>query len=81
MYPSAWTSTCQSSTLSTRVQAGDVIQLFLLDEELAGSAPKAGPLYLSAQRPAEIVYEDGQILVANKPAGLPTEGAALPDTL
>jgi len=67
--------------LSTRVQAGDEIRLFILDEILEGGAAPEGPLYRSARCPAEIVYEDEQVLVANKPAGLPAEDPAAPDTL
>ena len=67
--------------LSTRVQAGDEIRMFILDEILEGGAAPEGPLYRSARCPAEIVYEDEQVLVANKPAGLPTEDPAAPDTL
>ena len=44
--------------LSTRVQAGDEIRLFILDEILEGGAAPEGPLYRSARCPAEIIYED-----------------------
>ena len=50
--------------LSTRVQNGDVIRLFLLDEQLE----KRG------LPPAVFVYEDPDILVVNKPAGIDGEG-------
>lgn len=50
--------------LSTRVQNGDVIRLFLLDEQLE----KRG------LPPAVFVYEDPDILVVNKPAGIEVEG-------
>lgn len=56
--------------LSTRVQNGDVIRLFLKDEEL-----EKRPL------PAAVfVYEDENILIANKPAGIEVDGPA-DDTL
>lgn len=50
--------------LSTRVQNGDVIRLFLLDEQLE---KRALP-------PAVFVYEDQDLLVVNKPAGIEVEG-------
>ena len=50
--------------LSTRVQNGDVIRLFLLDAQLE----KRG------LPPAVFVYEDPDILVVNKPAGIEVEG-------
>ncbi|MDD4850338.1 MAG: RluA family pseudouridine synthase [Gemmiger sp.] len=59
--------------LSTRVQNGDVVRLYLLDEQLGVLAP-GGPAYLAARAPAEILYEDEALLVANKPAGIPVDG-------
>ena len=56
--------------LSTRVQNGDVICLFLQDEQL-----EARPLPT-----AVFVYEDNDILIANKPAGIEVDGPAA-DTL
>ena len=56
--------------LSTRVQNGDVIRLFLQDEQL-----EARPLPT-----AVFVYEDNDILIANKPAGIEVDGPAA-DTL
>ena len=56
--------------LSTRVQNGDVIRLFLQDEQL-----EARPL-----PSAVFVYEDNDILIANKPAGIEVDGPAA-DTL
>lgn len=56
--------------LSSRVQNGDVIRLFLQDEQLE-------------KRPlpsAVFVYEDDDILVVNKPAGIEVDGPA-DDTL
>ena len=67
--------------LSTRVQAGDEIKLFILDEILDGGSAKEGPLYLSSRCPAEVVHEDDQALIVNKPAGLPVEDATAADTL
>lgn len=56
--------------LSTRVQNGDVIRLFLRDEQLEDR-----PL-----SPAVFVYEDEDIIVALKPAGIEVDGPAA-DTL
>lgn len=56
--------------LSTRVQNGDVIRLFLREEQL-----EERPI-----SPAVFVYEDEDIIVAHKPAGIEVDGAAT-DTL
>ena len=56
--------------LSTRVQNGDVIRLFLREEQL-----EERPI-----PPAVFVYEDEDIIVAHKPAGIEVDGAAT-DTL
>lgn len=66
--------------LSTRVSEGDEIRLYLRDEQLSPPAAPGGPLFLQARRPAELVYEDEQLLIAHKPAGLPVDGDD-PDTL
>ena len=55
--------------LSTRVVRGDEIKLFFPDDQL-GIRPK-GPAFLAARAPAEIVYQDDFLLIANKPAGVP----------
>ena len=46
--------------LSTRVQNGDTIRLFLSDDQLESRPTPA----------AVFVYEDDDIIIANKPAGL-----------
>ena len=56
--------------LATRVQNGDVIRLFLNDDQL-----EKKPL-----PPAVFVYEDDDLIVANKPAGIEVDGPAS-DTL
>lgn len=61
--------------LSTRVQNGDVIRLYLTDEQL-GENFSDGPVFATV-RPAQLIYENDDLIVANKPAGIPTEG---PDT-
>ena len=65
--------------LSTRVQNGDQIRLFLTDAQLGVAVP-GGPVYLQARADAEILYEDEGLLIVNKPAGIPVEGN-VPDTL
>lgn len=54
--------------LNTRVDSGDEIRLFLTDQQL-GIAPE-GPDFLAARAPAEILYQDDYLLIANKPAGV-----------
>ena len=56
--------------LSTRVQNGDIVRLFLNDDVLEKRALPA----------AMLVYEDDDILVVNKPAGVEVDGSA-DDTL
>ena len=65
--------------LSTRVQNGDEIRLFILDEVLDGADGKG--TVTGARAPAQVVYEDDQLLIANKPAGLPTQGPSDEDNL
>ena len=60
--------------LSTRVMAGDEIKLFILDEQLDEGRSQDGPAWKSARCPAEAVYNGPQLLVVNKPAGLPVDG-------
>ena len=67
--------------LSTRVQAGDEIKLFLLPDQLNAAPPAEGPAFLQAKHPAKVVYEDDQLLIADKPAGLPVNDEHDPDTL
>ena len=50
--------------LSTRVQNGDTIRLFLSDDQLESRPTPA----------AVFVYEDDDIIIANKPAGLTVDG-------
>ena len=60
--------------LSTRVVAGDVIKLFILDDQLEDAARVGGPAWKSARCPAEVVYDCPQLMVVNKPAGLTVDG-------
>lgn len=56
--------------LSTRVQNGDIVRVYLLEEQLESAVCPA----------AVFVYEDENLVVANKPAGIPVDGSE-PDTL
>lgn len=66
--------------LSTRVQTGDEIRLFLPEEQLNPAAVQ-GPAFLRARFAAKPVYEDEHILLVDKPAGLPVIHDTEPDTL
>ena len=59
--------------LATRVQNGDVIRVYLLDDQL-GLTAQEGPEFLQARAPAEFIYENDDLIVANKPAGIPVDG-------
>ena len=69
----------KKQSLSTRVQPGDEIRLFLLPEQLGLAAP--GQPFAGVKYAARIVFENDQFLIADKPAGLPVEGEGAPDTL
>lgn len=59
--------------LSTRVHNGDLIRIYLLDEQLGLTAAQ-GPLFLQARAPSEILYENEDLLIVNKPAGVAVDG-------
>lgn len=65
--------------LSARLAAGDVVRLYLPGQPEQGE----GPAYLAAKPYFTPVYEDAQVLVAQKPAGLlvQDEAGAQADTL
>ena len=65
--------------LSARLAAGDVVRLYLPGQPAQG----VGPAYLAAKPYFTPVYEDAQVLVAQKPAGLlvQDEAGAQADTL
>ena len=65
--------------LATRVQNGDEIRLFILDDVLDGADGKGA--VSGARCPAQPVYEDDQLLIVNKPAGLPSQGPSDEDNL
>jgi len=54
--------------ISTRVQEGDVITIYLKDDVLAETG--GTPDFMTAGKALDILYEDENILLANKPAGL-----------
>lgn len=54
----------KKAPLSTRVQNGDVVRVYILDDQLEQRRCPA----------AEFLYEDDQLLIANKPAGIPVDG-------
>lgn len=54
--------------ISTRLALGDVISLYINDEFFTPKAPKHD--FLSASTALTVVYEDDNILVADKPQGL-----------
>ncbi len=54
--------------IADRLQAGDVLTLFLPDDVLEVSAPTYD--FLRASRQLDIVYEDDHVLLLNKKAGL-----------
>ena len=65
--------------LSFRVQQGDEIKIFL-QEEIFSEHPAEAPIFLQARKELTVVYEDANVLICNKPAGLEVYGNQ-PDTL
>jgi 23S rRNA pseudouridine955/2504/2580 synthase len=54
--------------IDQRLQEGDLVELYLKDELLA--PPKKHYDFLTAGKKLQVVYEDSQILLVNKPEGL-----------
>ena len=54
--------------ISTRLQLGDVVSAYINDEFFAVIAPKYD--FLSASKKINIVYEDENIILVDKPQGL-----------
>lgn len=54
--------------ISTKLNEGDIMQLYINDEFFEGGSEK--PVFLSAPDQVDIVYEDENILLANKRSGL-----------
>ena len=67
--------------LNYRLQEGDVLQLYINDEFFA--TPNPEDEWRKVRPELEIVYEDGQILLVNKPVGLVVheDESNSPDTL
>ena len=57
---------------SERLYEGDVIRLFLADDTIAGFL--SGAMDKSVSIRLEVCYEDEQVLIVNKPAGMLTQG-------
>lgn len=53
--------------ISTRLNEGDVVQLYINDEYFRDSKPQG---YLAAPNEVNVVYEDENLLLVNKPSGL-----------
>lgn len=68
--------------ISTRLQEGDVVQMYINDEFFEEISPKNND-FSSVSGDVQIVYEDENILLANKPAGLVVheDDENTPDTL
>lgn len=66
--------------ISTRLQEGDLVELYINDEFFEERADR---LFLHAGPMVEIIYEDENILLVNKPAGLVVheDESGAPDTL
>ncbi len=56
--------------ISTRVCTGDQLDIYLSDDVFAPPAPGTRLPFLKASRSLDVVYEDSQILIANKKPGL-----------
>lgn len=55
--------------ISTRLQEGDVVRLFLKDEFFA-EARKSAPEFMHAGNALNVIYEDENIIIVDKPGGL-----------
>ncbi|MEG0803761.1 MAG: RluA family pseudouridine synthase [Pygmaiobacter sp.] len=66
---------------NTKLAQGDELCLYLPDELLR--SPEGGPAFLAARPQLTVIYEDNQLLLVDKPAGLPVtdETEQLSDTL
>lgn len=66
----------------TRLNKGDVLSLYINDEQLV-PPPEERAFELVAGLPLDVVYEDGNIIIVNKPSGLVVheDESGSPDTL
>jgi 23S rRNA pseudouridine955/2504/2580 synthase len=73
----------RGSQRSERLRAGDIVQMYVNDEFF--TKPREADAYKSVTEPGlDIVYEDTNILLVDKRAGMlchPGDGGALPDTV
>lgn len=60
---------------AVRLCSGDEIELYINDEFFGASREKRPP-WLEASPEVDVVYEDGQILIVNKPSGMPAQDDA-----
>lgn len=60
--------------LSFRLKAGDEIKIFLPDEVFGENIQEQHYPFLKARREVSILYEDTNLVICNKPAGLPVYG-------
>ena len=60
-----------------KLQSGDTVQLFLSEETIEGFRKKEEKVY--PYRPLEVLYEDEDLLLVNKPAGMLTQKAETDD--
>lgn len=54
--------------ISTRLNKGDIVEMYINDEFFAPSKTRYD--FMSASKKLDIIYEDGNIILLNKPAGL-----------
>lgn len=66
--------------ISRRLEAGDVLELYLNDEFFR-QEQLAVPAWLTQPAALRIVYEDAQLLIADKPSGLPAHAESGKDSL
>lgn len=56
--------------ISDRLEPGDVLTFFISDDFFPEHAPQQTPDFLKAPAKLDVVYEDTQVLILNKPVGL-----------
>ena len=56
--------------VSDRLEPGDVLSFFISDDFFNQNVPRQTPVFLHAPARLDVVYEDAQVLIVNKPAGL-----------
>ena len=56
--------------VSDRLEPGDVLSFFISDDFFNQNVPRQTPVFLHAPARLDVMYEDAQVLIVNKPAGL-----------